>query len=162
VLIYEGIKSEFLDSVVNDTIAMQIDNNIFEKMNRHTAINEFRSWENSMQYMYKVLNDEDIPEDVGIAIEYNIPLTSKRVDFIISGLNENKIGQAIVVELKQWNSINVIKDKEALVETYTGNAMRTVVCRAAAAVSIFLIFAWAWGLRPKTASGVPGSFTSST
>ena len=46
-------------------------------MNRHTARNEFRAWENSLVYMYKVLNDNEIPQDVGIAIEYNIPQTSK-------------------------------------------------------------------------------------
>ncbi len=30
------------------------------------------------------LNDSDIPKDAGVAIEYNIPQTSKRVDFLIS------------------------------------------------------------------------------
>lgn len=126
-LVYEGIKSEFLDSVVNDTIAMQIENNILQKMNRHVAKNEFRSWDNSMQYMYKVLNDEEIPSDAGIAIEYNIPLTSKRVDFIISGYDKDKLGNAVVVELKQWDSMNVIDGKDALVETVVGNRMRPVV-----------------------------------
>ena len=29
------------------------------------------------------LNDSDIPKDAGVAIEYNIPQTSKRVDFLI-------------------------------------------------------------------------------
>ena len=50
-------------------------------MHRKTAQNEFRSWENSMEYMYKVLNDKEIPIDAGIAIEYNLPQTSKRIDF---------------------------------------------------------------------------------
>lgn len=59
-------------------------------MHRHTAKNEFRAWENSMEYMYKVLNDQDIPSDAGIAIEYNIPQTSKRVDFLISGYGKTE------------------------------------------------------------------------
>ena len=69
-LIYEGTKDNFLSSVEQDTIAVEIENNIYERMHRHTAKNEFRAWENSMEYMYKVLNDQDIPSDAGIAEYY--------------------------------------------------------------------------------------------
>lgn len=46
--------------------------------------------ENSMMHMYKVINTPNIPDTSNIAIEYQIPLTSKRIDFIIAGLDENK------------------------------------------------------------------------
>lgn len=85
-LVYDGTKTEFLKSVEEDEIAFEIEKNIYKKMHRRTNRNEFRSWENSLNYMYKVLNDKEIPEDSGVAIEYNIPQTSKRVDFLISGL----------------------------------------------------------------------------
>jgi hypothetical protein len=62
---------------------------ILEKLGRHTVANEFRSWDNSMQYMYKVMNDPEIPLDAGVAIEFNIPQTAKRVDFMISGYDIN-------------------------------------------------------------------------
>ncbi len=126
-IVYDGIKSDFLRSVENDTIAVEIENNIYSKMRRRTAQNEFRSWENSLEYMYKVLNDNEIPSDAGIAIEYNIPQTSKRVDFIISGYNANKDPNVVIVELKQWDQIKEIVGEDALVETYTGNANRKVV-----------------------------------
>ena len=126
-LVYDGTKTDFLRSVEQDTIALEIEQNIYEKMNRHTARNEFRAWENSLEYMYKVLNDKDIPEDSGIAIEYNIPQTSKRVDFLISGYDKDETGNVVIVELKQWDKIEAIKGKDALVETYTGNAIRQVV-----------------------------------
>ena len=77
-IVYDGIKTDFLRSVEDDTIAVEIEHNIYTKMHRSTVQNEFRSWENSLEYMYKVLNDNDIPDDAGIAIEYNIPQTSKR------------------------------------------------------------------------------------
>ena len=96
-------------------------------MNRHTARNEFRAWENSLEYMYKVLNDNEIPSDAGIAIEYNIPQTSKRIDFLISGYDASERGNVVIIELKQWDKIDSIKGKDALVETYTGNAVRQVV-----------------------------------
>lgn len=59
-IVYDGNKTEFLKSVENDTIAVTIENNIYTKMKRRTAQNEFRSWENSLEYMYKVLNDNEI------------------------------------------------------------------------------------------------------
>lgn len=126
-LVYDGTKADFLYSVEQDTIAFEIEENIYNKMNRHTARNEFRAWENSLEYMYKVLNDDGIPKDAGIAIEYNIPQTSKRVDFLISGYDENNQSNVIIIELKQWDKLNAIDGVDGLVETYTGNAMRQVV-----------------------------------
>ena len=126
-LVYDGLKSDFLISVEQDTIAQEIEKNIYEKLHRRTARSEFRAWENSMEYMYKVLNDQDIPMDTGIAIEYNIPRTSKRVDFLISGYGERKDANMILIELKQWDEIRAVPGVDALVETYTGNRVRQVV-----------------------------------
>lgn len=103
-IVYDGLKRDFLQSVDNDTIALEIEENILQKMGRHTVKNEFISWDNSMQYMYKVMNDPEIPEDAGIAIEYNIPPTSKRVDFMISGYDIDGRPGMVIIELKQWSS----------------------------------------------------------
>ena len=126
-IVYDGVKRDFMTSVENDSIAIEIEKNILEKMGRHTGKSEFRSWENSLQYMYKVMNDSEIPEDAGVAIEYNIPQTSKRVDFMISGYDESENPHLIIVELKQWDSLTAIEGQDALVETYTGGALRRVV-----------------------------------
>lgn len=125
-LVYEGVKTDFIDSVENDLIADQIKQNIFNKMGRHTTDSEYGSWSRSLEYMYKVLNDKEIPDDSGIAIEYNIPQTAKRVDFMISGYNENHNPGMIVIELKQWQKLEKINDT-SLVRTYTGHANRDVV-----------------------------------
>ena len=80
-----------------------------------------------MEYMYKVLNDQDIPSDAGIAIEYNIPQTSKRVDFLISGYGKKEEANVVLIELKQWDELEAIPGRDGLVQTYTGNAVRQVV-----------------------------------
>ena len=77
--------------------------------------------------MYITLNDSNIPSDVGVAIEYNIPQTSKRVDFLISGYNKDNKGNVIIVELKQWEKLQAVEGQDAIVETYTGGANRRVV-----------------------------------
>lgn len=126
-IVYSGLKSDFLTAVEQDSIATEIEENIYNRMHRRSAQSEFRSWENSLEYMYKVLNDTAIPTNSGIAIEYNIPQTSKRVDFIISGYGEKKDPNVVIIELKQWDKVNTIDGQDALVETYTGGAVRKVV-----------------------------------
>lgn len=101
-IIYRASKKQFVDDVFNNTIADNIDNAFVEHLGRHTSPNEVRSWENSMQFMYKVVNTPELSDEAGVAIEYQIPLTAKRIDFIISGLNAQKKEQMVIVELKQW------------------------------------------------------------
>lgn len=57
-IVYSGIKNDFLHAVEMDSIAQEIEETIYTKMHRKTARNEFCSWENSLEYMYKVLNDQ--------------------------------------------------------------------------------------------------------
>ncbi len=77
--------------------------------------------------MYKVLTDDEIPDNAGIAIEYNLPQTAKRVDFIISGYDEKQNSHAIIIELKQWESVEAIRWMDNIVRTYVAGAKRNVV-----------------------------------
>lgn len=126
-IVYSGTKNDFLTAVEDDSIAEEIEKSIYEKMHRSTGRSEFRSWENSLEYMYKVLNDDDIPDNSGVAIEYNIPQTSKRVDFIVSGYCNKGIPHAIIIELKQWDTVNPIESQDAIVETIIGGSLRQKV-----------------------------------
>ncbi len=126
-IVYDGIKKDFLQSVVNDTIAEEVEQKIQEKMGRKTPKAEFQSWKNSLLRMHMVLCDDSIPNDAGIAIEYNVPQTSKRVDFIVSGYDGSDKPHVVIIELKQWEKLEKVEGKDALVETYTGGALRTVV-----------------------------------
>ncbi len=126
-IVYDGTKSDFLKSVEDDSIARTVAENIYEKMHRVTGKAEFHSWENSLKNMYIVLNDQEIPVDTGVAIEYNIPQTSKRVDFLISGYDKEDDANVVIIELKQWEEMDSIQGKEALVSTYTGGGIRQVV-----------------------------------
>ncbi len=126
-IVYDGLKTDFLSSCEQDTIAIEIEENILTKLGKHTPKAEFRSWENSLNYMYKVLNDDEIPSDAGIAIEFNIPQTSKRVDFMISGYGEADDPGMVIVELKQWESLTEVSGTDALVETFVGGGNHRVV-----------------------------------
>lgn len=129
-IVYDGLKSDFMKSVEGGLIAKEIEQNILDKLGRHTTANEFVSWENSMLRMYMIMNDSEIPSDAGVAIEFNIPQTAKRVDFMISGYGSDEKPGMVIVELKQWQKMKKVEASDAvveLVETYTGNALRRVV-----------------------------------
>ncbi|MBA2883212.1 hypothetical protein HNR65_003574 [Desulfosalsimonas propionicica] len=70
-----------------------------------------------MQYMHNVLDLTKIPNDTGVAIEYRIPQSSKRIDFILTGKDQYQRDMAIIVELKQWSKVSRT-EKDAVVRTY--------------------------------------------
>lgn len=116
-IVYHASKKRFIDDVFNDTIADDIDHAFFIHLGRHTSPNEKLSWKNSMMHMYKVINTSDIPDNSTIAIEYQIPLTSKRIDFIISGIDERKQPNMVIIELKQWDHAK-LSNKSGIIQTH--------------------------------------------
>ena len=126
-LVYEGIKSGFINDVDLGIIADKIRNKYIEVVKKRPSAPEFNSWKNSMQYMRGVLSDGDIPNNTGIAIEYNIPPTGCRIDFMMSGYNKNK-SNVVIVELKQWDKATEVKDMNGIykVNTFTGGGLRDV------------------------------------
>ncbi len=121
-IVYESTKTDFLDDVFNDELVNNITKNYTEKIGKINE-REVRSWDNSMQYMYRVLSDREIPDEAGVAIEFKIPHTSRRVDFIISGRNKEK-NSIIILELKQWEAVEKVEGKEAIVKTYLNKGIR--------------------------------------
>ena len=126
-LVYEGIKSGFINDVDLGIIADKIRNKYIEKIKRKPSAPEFNSWKNSMQYMRGVLSDNEIPNNTGVAIEYNIPPTGCRIDFMMSGFNKNK-SNVVIVELKQWDKATEVNNLDGIykVNTYTGGGLKNV------------------------------------
>ena len=61
--------------------------------------------------MKDVLDYPQMPKDCDIAIEYNIPQTSKRVDFMVLGKDRHNEDHIVIVGLKQWSHVEKIDDK---------------------------------------------------
>lgn len=118
-IVYSAIKQTFLDDVESNQIHHLILAELKRRAGFSVGAREIESWRNSMQYMYKVLRSDGIPGDAGVAIEYTIPLTSKRVDFILSGKDSHQSETAVIVELKQWSEVRVTA-KDAIVITWLG------------------------------------------
>jgi len=124
-IVYSGTKQTFSEHVRNNLIADKIHEAFISLIGQKSSPGEIRSWENSMMYMNNVLSDEEIPNNAGVAIEYKIPTSSKRVDFILTGANDSQSEVAIIVELKQWDKIQTTNE-DGIVETFVGGGVRRV------------------------------------
>ena len=126
-IVYNATKEQFNNDVKFNLISDKI-LKMLQQANIHAGEDaEYRSWQNSLNFMRNILDDNEIPNDCEIAIEYQIPRTSKRVDFIICGADKDNNDNVIVVELKQWDKVEKVADEMLhSVKAYTGGAVRMV------------------------------------
>ncbi|MFA6097459.1 MAG: DUF2075 domain-containing protein [Candidatus Paceibacterota bacterium] len=124
-IVYSSTKKNFVIDVMTNQIEKTILTSFVRELGHSTGKSEVASWRNSMMYMNNIVSDPEIPEDTGVAIEYKIPQTSKRIDFILTGANSENRKTAILVELKQWSEAD-ITDMDGVVETFVGGNKREV------------------------------------
>ena len=124
-IIYENTRGGFIDDIRTGSIATKVQNAFERHGIHHNNDAEYRAWGNSLLFMRNVLDDDDIPEDVSLAVEYQIPLTSKRVDFLLAGKDGDGTQNVVVVELKQWEDSG-ITSRPDVVTAFTGGASRAV------------------------------------
>ncbi|MCL4852880.1 MAG: DUF2075 domain-containing protein [Bryobacteraceae bacterium] len=120
-IIYHATKAGFLDDVFKRDIEAVILGSYAEATGRRVAPAQLRAWKESLFAMAQVLNDESIPDDCGLAVEYTIPQTAKRIDLLLSGLDESGQANILIVELKQWEYAEPT-GSDGIVKTYMGGA----------------------------------------
>lgn len=125
-IVYEATKQQFLKDTDNDDIEDVILAHFTARTGKRVGRSEIDSWKGSLGYMAKVLRDEELPPDTGLAIELHIPQSSKRIDFTLTGHDEAGGKNAVLVELKQWSSAKAT-EKDAIVVTALGKGMRETV-----------------------------------
>ena len=124
-IIYSSTKQAFIQDFEQGVLVKKLHQSLTEKY-RRVGESEIHSWQTSLSYMANVMRDFAIPDLAGVAIEYIVPNTQKRVDFIITGLDQNNKEHVIIVELKQWGEAFKVEDKDNIVSTYLGGGLREV------------------------------------
>lgn len=125
-IVYEATKQQFLKDTDNDDIEDVILAHFTARTGKRVGRSEINSWKGSLGYMAKVLRDEELPPDTGLAIELHIPQSSKRIDFTLTGHDKAGGKNVVLVELKQWSSAKAT-EKDAIVVTALGKGMRETV-----------------------------------
>lgn len=108
-IIYNKSLKDFRTDVTFNMMQSILLKTLREKGLSGGSASEINSWNNSLHFMKDVLDDSYFDNECQVAIEYNIPQTSKRVDFMIMG-NNNDEDHVVIIELKQWARVNKVDD----------------------------------------------------
>lgn len=124
-IIYSKTVREFQEDCFEGVLIDTLDRTI-RNCYHGSSGGEIRAWKNSLSYVDRIIQHANLPKNSGVAIEYMIPTTSKRIDFLVSGYDEKGKATVVIMELKQWDKAEVVLDKEDIVKTYVGGANREV------------------------------------
>lgn len=122
-IIYKNNAGGFINEVETNSITEQIERKFVENYGRRVSESEKRSWSNSMQFMGNIIRRSKIDTSAGILVEYNLPATPYRIDFIVAGEDENLDKNFIIIELIQWEEASST-DKDDVVVSFVGGAKR--------------------------------------
>ena len=121
-LAYLATKREFLADAPQ--IEDLVRDAVFRHLNLKVGKSEYEAWRNSLgNAMFHVMNDPEIHDDAGIAVEYRLNGRRFRIDFMITGNDRSGNPQVVIVELKQWTEIQ-LSDTPNHVITFLGGSMR--------------------------------------
>ncbi|WP_433112531.1 DNA/RNA helicase domain-containing protein [Micromonospora sp. CA-246542] len=88
---------------------------IVEQIGRNVSPAERRSWSRSLEVLGQDLADAGLGQ-VEMLVEYQLPLTSKRVDVVLAGVDPRTSDDSyVVVELKQWSYAESYEGSDTLV-----------------------------------------------
>jgi len=115
-IVYQNTIDKFVKDLVDNQIDKIIENAVNERLGHRVSKQEITSWYNSISMIGVQFYSLNIPSDAKISIEYRIPSTSKRIDFIITGEDETHNETVLVIELKQWQNAK-LTEKDGIVRT---------------------------------------------
>ncbi len=123
--LYVGSSKDFVAEVTRYAIAGKLEAAFFDYYRYRPSVQEVQSWQNSLLQMGNALSAGELLEQ-GIILEYQLPLTSRRLDCMVLGRDERKISNAVIVELKQWGDTESSEAEDCVV-AYVGGRRRDVL-----------------------------------
>jgi len=102
--LYRGSTDQFVADAVRARLAGQLADRFFDEFRYRPSPSEVASWQNSLRAMSDVLQLADL-RDQGILVELQLPLTSRRLDCLITGSDPERGDSGVIIELKQWTMI---------------------------------------------------------
>lgn len=109
--LWHGALPDFVETARDGSLVPQMLRR-FERIHSSTpSPAEVTSWELSLGAMSDVADGQG--DDIGVSVEYHLPLSGQRIDVVFTGHDEAAQANALVVELKHWNEVS-LEDKYTL------------------------------------------------
>lgn len=119
-LLYSGTAEIFIKDNIQNSIAEKLKLSFFSKFRYVPSEFEVNSWKNSLQKLSEVFQAAEF-KDNGVLLEYQMPLTSKRLDCMITGKDSTGKNNAVIIELKQWSKCHNSNGENEVVTWVAGN-----------------------------------------
>jgi DUF2075 family protein len=100
--LYSGTSTGFIDDTVHNRITEKLKDAFSYAYRRSPGNGEINSWRNSLRATSQIFDAANLT-DHGVILEYELPLSSKRLDVMVVGRDEMLNDQAVIIELKQWD-----------------------------------------------------------
>lgn len=100
--LYAGTSKQFIQDAIQNQIAEKLKQSFFYHLRYNPSQGEVNSWRNSLKAICLIFQHANL-YDHGIILEYQLPLSSLRLDCLICGKNQLKKDNAVIIELKQWD-----------------------------------------------------------
>ena len=123
--LYSGTSQQFIDDSVHNQIAEKLKIAHMQYFRYWPPESEIRSWRNSLRAISQVFQYANLM-DHGVILEYQLPLTSKRIDCLICGKDGKDAERAVIIELKQWEKAKSCEDSDKVM-TFVGGDQREVL-----------------------------------
>lgn len=123
--LYSGVTTDFVSDATNNRIASKLKTSFFNYFRYEPPQSEVTSWQNSLRAMSQTIDMASL-DDHGIVVELQLPLSSKRLDCMLTGHDEGARPQAVVVELKQWTGVEPSSIDDC-VSVFMGSRVRDVL-----------------------------------
>lgn len=120
--LYTGTTKQFVVDSIQDRMAFRLKEAFIGYYGYKPGEGEIRSWRDSLRAMANVVQFAQLNEH-GVAVEYELPGNSRRMDFFITGQDQQTRDNAVIVELKQWSGCEPT-DAPNEVNTWLNGAMR--------------------------------------
>ena len=99
--LYSGPSVDFISDAVQNRVAGKLEQSFLHHFRYKPGPSEVRSWQQSLRAMSSALQTGGFT-DHGVILEWQLPLSSRRLDCMVTGHDGGGRRGAVVVELKQW------------------------------------------------------------
>lgn len=123
--LYSGSTKQLFEDTARNQIAGKLVGAFFDHFGYRPGDSEVASWQNSLRALTLAFHRSRL-EDHGVLLEYKLPMTSRRLDCLVCGHDEPGRPQAVILELKQWESC-AESHGDNLMQTWVGGAIRDVL-----------------------------------
>src|SRR6266850_1375415 len=123
--LYSGTTKSLIEDSTYNRIATKLKDAFFLEFRYQPAAAEVNSWNNSLRAVSQVFQTASLL-DHGVLLELQLPLTSKRLDCLVTGYDRKKAPNAVIIELKQWSGCKGASGKNE-VATFVGGNTRDVL-----------------------------------